>query len=116
LVPISEVAYSTSPPSAALSHRSEISPSPSNWTAAQEQQAQEEYEVELAEHYLYNLIRRFASAARALAMYDCQTCLAELGQLPHVHQNSAWVLSMVGRVHYEKQDYASVRPPFIDMF
>lgn len=49
-------------------------------------------------------------------MYDCQTCLAELGQLPHVHQNSAWVLSMVGRVHYEKQDYASVRPPFIDMF
>ncbi|EDR10957.1 uncharacterized protein LACBIDRAFT_315993 [Laccaria bicolor S238N-H82] len=112
LAPIGEVAHSRSPPSAALSHRSEVSPSPSNWTAAHEQQAQEEYEGELAEYYLYNLIRRFASAARALAMYDCRTCLAELGQLPHVHQNSAWVLSMVGRVHYEKQDYASAERAF----
>ena len=105
-----EVAYSQSPPSIAHSPRSETSPSPSNWTTAHEQAAQEEYEGEMADYYMYNLTRRFASATRALAMYDCQKCLWELEQLPHAQQNSAWVLAMVGRAHYEKLDYASVRP------
>ena len=108
-MPSGDVAYSTSPPSAALSPRSEASPSPSNWTSAQEQLAQEEYDKELAEQYIYNLIRRFARATRALALYDCQRCLEELEQLPHVHQNSPWVIAIVGRAHYERQDYASVR-------
>lgn len=100
---------SHSPPSIPHSPRSDDSPPPSNWTAAQEQAAQEAYEFELADHYLYGLIRRFASATRALAVYDCEQCLAELEQLPHVHQHSPWVLAMVGRAHYEKLDYASVR-------
>lgn len=78
------------------------------WTIVQEQQAQEEYENELAEHYLYELVRQFASAARRLALYDCKTCLKELEQLPVAHQRSASVLVMVGKVHYEMQDYASV--------
>jgi len=86
-----------------------VSPSPSNWTSAQEQQAQEDYENELAEHYLYELVRRFARATRALAIYDCSKCLEELEQLPHVQQNSRWVIAMVAKAHYEKQDYASVR-------
>jgi anaphase-promoting complex subunit 3 len=103
------VGYSPSPPAATLSPRSEVSPSPSNWTSAQEQLAQEEYENELAEQYIYDLTRRFARATRALALYDCQTCLEELEQLPHVHQNSPWVIAIVGRAHFERQDYASVR-------
>lgn len=111
LFPTGEVAYSQSPPSIAHSPRSEVSPSPSNWTAAHEQAAQDDYEGELADYYIYNLIRRFASATRALAMYDCQQCLAELGQLPQAHQYSPWVLAMVGRAHYEKSDYASVGLP-----
>ena len=90
----------------------EMSPSPSTWTATHEQAAQEEYEAELADHYLYNLTRKFASATRALAMYDCQRCLDELDELPHAHQLSSWVLAMVGRAHYEKSDYASVRGLF----
>lgn len=105
-----DVAYSQSPPSIAHSPRSETSPSPSNWTAAHEQAAQEEYEGELADHYMYNLTRRFASATRALSMYDCQRCLEELEELPHTQQHSPWVLAMVGRAHYERLDYASVRP------
>lgn len=106
----SEVAYPPSPSSnAPHSPRSEVSPSPSSWTAAQEQAAQEEYDAELAELYLYNLTRKFAGATRALALYDCQGCLRELEQLPAVHQSSPWVLAMVGRAHYEKQDFASVR-------
>jgi anaphase-promoting complex subunit 3 len=108
-IPSGDVGYSPSPPSAALSPRSEVSPSPSNWTSAQEQLAQEEYENDLAEQYIYDLIRRFARATRALALYDCQRCLEELEQLPHVQQNSPWVIAIVGRAHYERQDYASVR-------
>ena len=107
--PPGEVAYSPSPPSAALSPRSEGSPSPSNWTSAQEQLAQEEYEAELAEHYLYELLRRFARASRALSHYDCQKCLEELEQLPHAQQKSSAVIAMVGKAHYEQQDFASVR-------
>jgi anaphase-promoting complex subunit 3 len=107
--PPGEVAYSPSPPSAALSPRSEVSPSPSNWTSAQEQLAQEEYEAELAEHYLYELLRRFARASRALSHYDCQKCLEELEQLPHAQQKSSAVIAMVGKAHYEQQDFASVR-------
>lgn len=107
--PTGEAAHSPSPPSNAHSPRSETSPSPSNWTAAHEQAAQEAYETELAEHYIYDLVRRLASATRALAMYDCQKCLDELEQLPHVHQRSAWALALAGKAHYEKLDYASVR-------
>ncbi|KAF9009424.1 hypothetical protein BDQ17DRAFT_1397732 [Cyathus striatus] len=107
-----ELVYPPSPPSAALSPHSEASPSPSNWTSVQEQLAQEEYESDLADYYIYDLIRKFASATRALAMYDCQKCLDELEQLPHVHQNTPWVLAMVGRAHYEKQDYASAERAF----
>jgi len=102
-----DIALSSSPPSIPHSPRSEEFLN--HWTPADEQAAQEAYESELAENYLYNLTRRFASATRALAMYDCRACLDEIGQLPHVHQHSPWVLAMVGRAHYEKLDYASVR-------
>ncbi|KAG6897293.1 hypothetical protein C0992_002735 [Termitomyces sp. T32_za158] len=109
----SEAAYPPSPSSnAPHSPRSEVSPSPSNWTAAQEQAAQEEYDAELAELYVYNLTRKFASALRALALYDCQGCLMELEQMPPVHQASPWVLAMVGRAHYERQDFASAERAF----
>ncbi|KIM49461.1 hypothetical protein M413DRAFT_438643 [Hebeloma cylindrosporum] len=110
--PPGEVAYSPSPPSAALSPRSEVSPSPSNWTSAQEQLAQEEYEAELAEHYLYELLRRFARACRALSHYDCRKCLEELEQLPHAQQKSSAVIAMVGKAHYEQQDFASAERAF----
>ncbi|PPQ68934.1 hypothetical protein CVT25_009028 [Psilocybe cyanescens] len=106
-----EAAYSPSPP-AALSPRSEVSPSPSNWTSAQEQLAQEEYEHEQAEHYIYELVRSFARSARALALYDCQKCLDELEQLPHAHQHSCTVFAMVGRAQYERQDFSSAERAF----
>jgi anaphase-promoting complex subunit 3 len=103
-----DIACSSSPPSNPHSPRSEEFPA--QWTSsAHEQDAQEAYESELAENYLYNLMRRFASAMRALAMYDCGTCLNELEQLPHVHQQSSSVLAMVGRARYEMLEYASVR-------
>lgn len=103
-----EVAFSLSPPSIIHSPRSEVSPAPSNWTIAHEQAAQEAYEIELAEQYIYDLMRQFAIATRALSLYDCSKCIAELEKLPHVHQMSAGVLAMVGRAHYERLEYAAV--------
>ena len=99
----------TSSPSITQSPASENPTSPNAPTAAHENEAQQEYDSEMAEYYLYNLIRKFASATKALAVYDCQKCLSELEQLPHTHQKSPWVLAMVGRAHYEKLDYTAVR-------
>lgn len=106
-----EAAFSPSPPPIPQSPRSEVSPAPSNWTAAHEQAAQEAYEYEIADQYIYNLMRRFASATRALSIYECSKCISELEKLPHVHQMSAGVLAMVGRAHYERLEYASVGYP-----
>ncbi|KAJ6630660.1 hypothetical protein B0H10DRAFT_2160078 [Mycena sp. CBHHK59/15] len=107
-----QAAYSPSPPSIAHSPRSETSPSPSNWTSTHEQAAQEAYELELAEQYLYDLVRRFASATRALSLYDSPKCLAELEKLPHVHQTTPWVMAMIGRAHYEQLQYAHAERAF----
>lgn len=100
--------YLPSSPPAPLSPHLEAPSSPNTWSAVQEQHAQEVYENELAEYYIYDLIRRFATATRALATYDCRKCLHELSQLPMPHQNTQWVLAMVGRAHFEQQDYSSV--------
>ncbi|KAJ7219122.1 hypothetical protein GGX14DRAFT_434695 [Mycena pura] len=107
-----QAAYSPSPPSNAHSPRSETSPSPSNWTSAHEQAAQEAYEWELADQYLYDLVRHFASATRALSHYDSPKCLAELEKLPYVHQTTPWVLAMIGRAHYEQLEYANAERAF----
>jgi anaphase-promoting complex subunit 3 len=101
--------HSQSPQSVTLSPRSDTSPPPSNWTASQEQAAQEAYEAELADQYIYDLMRLFASATRALAMYNTALCMEELDKLPHVHQRSQYVMAMVGKAHYERTDYTSVR-------
>lgn len=103
-VAVADVASSTSPASNAQSHHSDTSPAPSHWAAAQEA-----YEQEMADYYIYDLMRRFARATRALSVYDCYSCLMELEHMPSAHQQSSWVLSMVGRAHYERLEYASVR-------
>ncbi|KAG6332033.1 hypothetical protein ID866_7053 [Astraeus odoratus] len=110
-IPAADVAssHTQSPPS-------ETSPGSSNWTAADEQAAQEAFELEMADYYIYDLMRRFARATRALSVYDCYSCLMELEHMPSVHQQSSWVLAMVGRAHYERLEYASVRKVFRSMF
>lgn len=107
-----EVAPSTSPTSNAQSPPSETSSAPSNWTAAHELAAQEVYDSEMADQYIYDLLRRFARATRALSKYDCYSCLMELDQIPLAHQQSSWVLAMVGRAHYERLEYAPAERAF----
>lgn len=77
-----------------------------------EQAAQEVYEIELVDHYIYDLMRRFANATQALSTYDSQRCRSELEQLPQIHQQTPWVLAMVGRAHYELADYPAVSSMF----
>ena len=108
-VAVADVASSTSPASNAQSHHSDTSPAPSHWTSTHERAAQEAYEQEMADYYIYDLMRRFARATRAMSVYDCYSCLMELEHMPSVHQQSSWVLSLVGRAHYERLEYASVR-------
>ncbi|KZT28557.1 TPR-like protein [Neolentinus lepideus HHB14362 ss-1] len=105
-------AYSTSPPSIARSPISDTSPAPSTWTAADEQAAQEAFDIEQADEYIYNLMRLIASATRALALYDMATCLKEIDKLPHVHQRSGSVMVMVGKCHYELTEYATAERSF----
>ena len=78
---------------------------PGGWTAAQEQAAQEAYEIARADLYIYDLMRLFASAMRALATYDCIACCEELDRLPERQQRSASVMTMVGRARYELAEY-----------
>jgi len=109
---LSDPAYSPSPPSAAQSPRSDDSGVPDVWTAEREQAAQETYDIAVADKYIYDLMRLFASAHRALAMYDCATCLEELEKIPAVHQLSPWVLAMTGRAHFERADYMKAERAF----
>ncbi|KAL0580244.1 chaperonin-containing T-complex alpha subunit Cct1 [Marasmius crinis-equi] len=107
-----DAVYPPSPSAIPHSPRSEESPSPGNWTAAHENAAQEAYEVELADHYIYDLMRRFAIATRALTLYDSTKCLAELEQLHKDHQQTPWVLAMVGKAQYERGDYNAAERAF----
>ena len=46
-------------------------------------------------------------------MYNTALCMEELDKLPHVHQRSSYVMAMVGKAHYERTDYTSVRTQLI---
>ncbi|KAI0374677.1 protein prenylyltransferase [Pilatotrama ljubarskyi] len=92
---------------------SESSPPPSAaWTAEQERAAEEAFQVELADYQIYDVMRKFASAARAMALYDCRLCLDELEKLPPQHQRSASVMAMVGKAHYELGQYPAAERAF----
>ena len=73
-----------------------------------EQTAQEAYETELADYQIYEVMRKVARAARAMALYDCRQCLDELDTLPLPHQRSASVMAMLGKAHYELGQYREV--------
>ena len=90
------------------SPRSEEAPVPV-WTPEMEQAANEAYNVALADMYIYDLMRLFASCVRLLAMYDCEACLAEIDLLPRNHQQTVSVIIMIARARYEQADYMKVR-------
>ncbi|KAM5539076.1 hypothetical protein V8D89_007299 [Ganoderma adspersum] len=92
---------------------SEASPPPlATWSAEQEKAAQEAYAVESADFQVYEVMRKFASATRAMALYECRVCLEELETLPAPHKRSASVMAMLGKAHYELGQYPEAERAF----
>lgn len=81
-------------------------------TRAQEREAEEAYEYSLGEYYIYVITRTFAQAQVELSSFRCMECLSTLSRLPGGHQSSALSLSLIGRAHYEVQDYRSSERAF----
>lgn len=57
-------------------------------------------------------MRKFASATRAMALYECRLCLDELETLPAQHKRSAPVMAMLGKSHYELGQYPEAERAF----
>lgn len=45
----------------------------------------------------------------ALCSYNCKEAINILSQLPTHHYNTGWVLSQIGRAHFELAEYTQVR-------
>lgn len=103
-----EGAYSPSPSSVAQSPRSEVSPDPTAQAAGHDSAAQQLIEFEAADDYIYDLMKIFARATRAMTRYECNEVIQELETLPEEQQKSASVMILVGRAHYEMVEYTKV--------
>ncbi|KAH9946284.1 protein prenylyltransferase [Epithele typhae] len=79
---------------------------------AEEPPTQEEYEMEVAECEIYDVMRNFARATLAMSLYDCRQCLEELEALPAQHKRSASVMAMLGKAHYELGQYPEAERAF----
>ncbi|EJF65652.1 protein prenylyltransferase [Dichomitus squalens LYAD-421 SS1] len=93
-------------------HSESSPPTSAAWTAEQEHATQEAYENDLADYHIYEVMRKFASASRAMALYDCRLCLDELETLPAQHKRSASVMAMLGKAHYELGQYPEAERAF----
>ncbi|KAI1820318.1 tetratricopeptide [Xylaria intraflava] len=62
--------------------------------------------VEETLKYLIDLMKKFGSGYLALSQYRSVDALAAYTSLPRSHQDTPWVLSQVGRAHYEQASYA----------
>ncbi|KAL1947637.1 hypothetical protein VTO73DRAFT_13361 [Trametes versicolor] len=106
-------AFAPVSPSVQDAHSEASPPLPSaEWTAERERAAKEAYDTEVADYQIYDVMRKFASSVRALALYDCRLCLSELEKLPHQHQRSASVMAIVGKAHYELGQYPPAERAF----
>ncbi|XP_057436249.1 cell division cycle protein 27 homolog B isoform X2 [Lotus japonicus] len=54
---------------------------------------------------ILTLLRVFGEGFRLACLYRCQDALDTYLKLPHKHYNTGWVLSLVGRLHFELVDY-----------
>jgi len=62
--------------------------------------------VEEALKYLVELLKKFGSGYLFLSQYRASEATAVFLTLPRVHQDTPWVLSQIGRAHYEQASYA----------
>lgn len=60
---------------------------------------------EHGEQYLLNLYSSYAKGFKAMGKYDCFKAIRILSALPKAHFNTPWVLSKLGRLHFEIVNY-----------
>lgn len=63
------------------------------------------HEIESADMYLRRLYSVFAKLGKSFYKYDCYKAIRILESLPENERDSPWVLSKLGRLHYEIVNY-----------
>lgn len=68
--------------------------------------------VEEALKWMLDLMKKFGSGYYSLSKFQCQDALQAFGSLPAAQQGTPWVLSQMGRCHYEQAAYAEAEKLF----
>lgn len=70
-------------------------------------------DVEAAELYLRRLYTIFAKLYKSMCKYDCYKAIRMLESLPDPEKDTPWVLSKLGRLHYEIVNYKQSKKFFV---
>lgn len=70
-------------------------------------------DVEAADLYLRRLYVIFARLYKSLCKYDCYKAIRTLESLPDPEKDTPWVLSKLGRLHYEIVNYKQSKKFFV---
>ncbi|PHH82361.1 hypothetical protein CDD82_6263 [Ophiocordyceps australis] len=62
--------------------------------------------------WIFDLLKRLGNGYYALSRFQCLEALQALSGLPPAHQTTPWVLSQMGRAHYEQASYAEAEKFF----
>lgn len=72
-------------------------------------------DIEAADAYLRRLYTVFAKLYKCLQRYDCYKAIRILESLPDSERNTPWVLSKLGKLHYEIVNYKQSRQFFVKL-
>lgn len=70
-------------------------------------------DVEAADAYLRKLYLVFAKLYKSMCKYDCYKAIRMLESLPESEKDTPWVLSKLGRLHYEIVNYKQLKKFFV---
>ncbi|EGV60617.1 TPR-like protein [Yamadazyma tenuis ATCC 10573] len=72
-------------------------------------------EIESSESFLLQLYVVLARSYKCFSKYDCYKAIRILESLPEAEKNSPWVLSKLGRLHYEIVNYKQSEAFFVKL-
>ena len=58
---------------------------------------------------LMTLMNQLGQAYSELCRYDSNKALKRLDELPTIHRNTAWVIGLAGKAHFENADYKAAK-------
>lgn len=74
-----------------------------------------EREIELTDSHLMSLYMIFAKGFKCIARYDCYKAIRILESLPRKEKETPWILSKLGRLHFELVNYKQSEFYFIKL-